>query len=90
VTTTLAGIAIALVALSPDSVTAPFLILAGLASLAGSAYAMAVMWDAIGLSRNDFLGRPQSSHAAALVYAGWGLVLLGLAYVARAVETYVL
>ena len=47
---TIAGIALALVSLRPESAATPFLLLAGLLAIAGSGYAIAALWRDVGLT----------------------------------------
>jgi len=57
------------------------LLFAGVLAVAGSGYAMAALWDEIGLSRRDLW--PFRSHTprnGSLVVTTWGLIVLGIAY----------
>ena len=90
VTITVAGFAIALVAFDPRGAVAPYLLVAGLMSLGGSGHALAAMWQDAGLSWRALVTLRLSLHEAALVYTVWGMLMLGIAYIALGFDTFIL
>lgn len=83
---TIAGVALALGALRPDSGATPFLLLGGFLAVAGSGYAMAALWRTAGLSLRDLIPyrRPEGmdERYESLVYISWGLLVTGTAFLA--------
>lgn len=89
VTITIAGFAVALIAIDPDGPLAPYLLLTGVSSLLSSAYAMAALWQGADLRLRDLFAVGDDPSDAALMHAGWALLLLGITYVALGVRNYV-
>jgi hypothetical protein len=86
---TVAGIAVALAAIRPESEAAPFFRSAGLISLVGSAYAMSRLWQDAGLGPRDlFPHRGTDLRYLSLLFTAWGMILLALAYAALPYAIY--
>lgn len=87
---TVAGLAIALATFTQTWWLALLFALGGLASLAGTGYALSVLWRRRGLDWPDLIPGRRRQHrnsaSEALVWFAWGAILLMVAYIAMMIN----